>query len=265
MKIKDIVIYPIKGLSGISMTECMAYEKGLEHDRRFMLVGPSGKFISQRENSQLALFETKIQDNKLTVTYGQNEITIPLLKEQTELKNVTVWEHEFQAFLSNPRIDHWFSEQLGKDCHLVYMDEGNFRQKALMKSPTSTEVSFADGYPYLILGTGSMDYLNEKMNLSYNIDRFRANIIIETKEEHVEDTMDYLSFGKTNFRMIKPCARCQVTTIDQKTGERSKEPLKTLATYRQKENKIYFGMNAVCITEGKIRVGDLLITDTPGQ
>lgn len=266
IKIKEIIIYPIKGLAGISLKECMAYEKGLENDRRYMLVEPSGKFISQREYPQLALFKISIQDQSIKVTFGQSEIFIPSRKTKTKIKAVTVWEHEVHAFQSNPAINQWFSEQLGQECHLVYMDEEkNFRQKALKKSPTSTEVSFADGYPYLFLGTGSMDLLNQKMDLNYNINRFRANIILETTEAHVEDTLDFLSCGQTKFRMIKPCARCQVTTIDQATGDKGKEPLKTLASYRQKENKIYFGMNAVCIKEGEIKVGDFLTLEQEGS
>jgi len=260
IKIKDIIIYPVKGLAGISLNECLALEKGLEHDRRFMLVEPDGKFISQREYPKLALFKTKILGEHLEISYGNSELRIPLLKEETKLQVVTVWEHNVEAYRSDPSIDEWFSDHLGKSCLLVYMNEQNSRVKLLKKSPDTTQVSFADGYPYLFLGTESMELLNQKMGLDYKIDRFRANIILETVESHIEDTLDHVSFSGTAFRMIKPCARCQVTTIDQNTGKRGKEPLKTLATYRKKDHKIYFGMNAVCLTEGKIRVGDVLET-----
>ena len=136
------------------------------------------------------------------------------------------------------------------------MDKPGRRKKRLYRPPYMTSVSFADGYPYLILGSASMHHLNDQLDTPLDINRFRANLIVETEIPHEEDNWKEISVNNQSLVMIKPCARCIMTTINQDTAEKGKEPLSTLSKYRGSNNKILFGMNAISITQGIIRVGD---------
>lgn len=261
MKIDQLNIYPIKGLGGISVNKAYAYERGFENDRRFMLVNKEGKFISQREYKEMALFSCEIDRDELKVHFQDQMISLNITQEEGDKINTTVWGNQINAIEVNPQAHEWFSDMLKQDCKLVKMNKSSRRNKSLLKSPSNTQVSFADGYPYLILGTASLTHLNTKLESPVPIDRFRANIIVDTSYEHQEDDMDLFTLSGLKFRMIKPCARCQVITIDQATGVSTKEPLKTLSGYRKKENKVYFGANVVCMQEGMVRVGDSLIEE----
>jgi uncharacterized protein YcbX len=141
---------------------------------------------------------------------------------------------------------------------LVKMTDISKRPKRLFVPPYKTTLSFADGYPYLILGEESMNQLNAKLEQPVRADRFRANIIVSSSIAHEEDEWKGLNAGNAQLQVIKPCARCVMITVNQQTGETGKEPLKTLAGYRQKRNKIYFGANAICTEDGIISVGDRL-------
>ena len=259
MRIEQLIIYPVKGLRGISVNQAKALEKGFEHDRRYMVVDKDGVFLSQRVITKMALIDCKIEEDQLKLSYQDQSFHVDL-KQETGTKHKTkVWNHYIDAIEVNPIAHEWFSDILQHDCKLVKMNKDSKRKKSLIKAPRTTQLSFADGYPYLVLGTASLDYLNQKLESPVPMDRFRANIIVNSEYEHQEDEVDKFTLSGHKFRMIKPCARCQVITIDQSSGAVSKEPLKTLASYRKKSNKIYFGMNAVCIEEGLVTVGEKLI------
>jgi len=258
MTIDQLVIYPIKGLGGINVQSAVALEKGFENDRRFMLVDQEGNFLSQRNTKEMTLFRPSIIENQLTVQYKGERIDLDLQQEEGKPMETVVWGQEIKAIQVGSQASEWFSDQLGLDCVLVKMNKHSNRLKALKKAPDSTQVSFADGYPYLILGTASLDLLNSKLESPVKIDRFRANIIVNTTEAHEEDEYDRCEINGLDFRVIKPCARCQVITIDQQLAITSKEVLKVLTSYRRKENKVYFGANMVCINQGLVTVGDKL-------
>ncbi len=246
-------------MGGIELASSKAMERGFENDRRYMLVDNNGKFLSQRVIPKMALFGCSIQGEILKIQYEDQQIDLNINQEEGKILNTKVWNHSVDAIEVGTIANEWFSELLGQDCKLVKMNKQTKRKKSLIKAPRSTQLSFADGYPYLALGTASLKELNEKLDTPVTIDRFRANIILETKIGHEEEEVDKFTLSGVKFRMIKPCARCQVVTIDQKNASTSKEPLKTLATYRKKANNIYFGMNVVCLEEGIVNVGDELI------
>lgn len=244
-------------MGGIDIECCMALPDGFENDRRWMLVDEEGKFMSQREDARMALFQQKITDDTLSIHFGDDEIEIPLSTASENIKRVSVWSSKLKAPELSPEISQWFSERLDKECHLVKKTDISKRTKRLFVPPYKSTLSFADGYPYLILGTASMDELNNRLDNPLHINRFRANIIVNTNEAHEEDEWKTsIKIGGAILQGIKPCARCSVTTIDQSSGKQGKEPLKTLAVYRQRRNKIYFGQNAILTQKGKISVGD---------
>ena len=264
MTIQSLHLYPIKGMRGIEVPSAKLAEAGFEYDRRWMLVNEHNTFISQRTHPILTKFIPSIHENRLTVNYAHETLEIPFSEYADLHPEVSVFEHQMRATELSTRVNEWFSQQLQEAVRLVHQTTVTSRTKNFEKyvapgAPrTQTPVSFADGYPYLLLGTASMDLLNQKLDQALTIDRFRANIIVQTEQPHEEDHWQEIKIGTEKMLVIKPCARCQVTTIDQQTGERGKEPLRTLATYRKKGNKINFGANAISLSDGTLRVGDVL-------
>lgn len=260
MKVSAINIYPIKSLGGISLKEADAEVLGLKHDRRMMLVDEAGIFISQRKFNKLALINCQINDDTLIVSIDKNELEIPLnLNSSRSYTNVSIWDDTLNAEVFPDSINLWFSGILDKEVRLVKYGQNSNRVKSFKKDPKQSLVSFADGYPYLLLGTASMNFLNKKLETPVNIDRFRANIEVDTNEAHQEDGWEDLMIGTSRFKNIKTCKRCIMTTIDQQSGLKGSEPLKTLSTYRKLDSHIHFGTNLICTKLGKIRVGDSVV------
>ncbi|MEL6654071.1 MAG: MOSC N-terminal beta barrel domain-containing protein [Bacteroidota bacterium] len=253
MQISEIYLYPIKSLGGISVSKANLTDRGLEHDRRWMLVDENGRFMSQRMTREMALLETKIEGEQLVVRHRQKMVEPLVLELKPALGEqiaVSVWKDDFVAHLVDPEADAWFSAILATPSRLVYMDEPDHQAKS-----TGHLVSFADGYPHLIIGQSSLDHLNSRLETPIPMDRFRPNIVFTGGEPHVEDTWANFEAGGIRFDCVKPCVRCQVPNIDQETGEMMKEPNRTLAEYRRQEDGITFGMNLVHEGEGEIAVG----------
>jgi uncharacterized protein YcbX len=172
--------------------------------------------------------------------------------------DAAIWDDNCELFMVNEEANHWLSSMLGINCRLVYMPDETKRKVEQPFAKDGELTSLSDGYPLLIIGQASLDDLNSKLETPIGIDRFRPNIVFTGGYPFQEDDMKHFQINKIDLFSVKPCARCQVTTTDQQTGERSKEPLKTLATYRTKENKVLFGMNVLFKGDGKIKVGDTI-------
>lgn len=259
MKIKSLHIYPVKALAGISVPSVYAEKEGFRNDRRYMLVDENSRFLSQREIPQLSLFKCAIANEGIEVEYNNDRVLIEENMHSNMHLETQIWNSRVKSVVVDQGINEWFSEHLGKNVRLVKMVNRKARYRRLFTAPFSTFVSYADGYPYLILSEASMHLLNAKMTTPLNINRFRANIIIESCAAHEEDNLLEFMAGKAKFKNIKKCARCIVTTVDQSTARKSAEPLKTLGTYRLQDNNIYFGSNLVCLDEGIVSCGDKLI------
>lgn len=261
-KIHSLNIYPIKGMRGISLQSAELLPEGFKYDRRWMLVDPNGKFISQRTHPEMTLFKTSIDREVLMVKYLENEIKVNIEELSDRHIDVNVFDDTMKATIVGQQTDEWFSEQLKTPLHLVKVSAITNRVKDFSKyvdssnAPSNTVVSFADGYPYLILSTASMDLLNSKMEVGLDINRFRANIVVQSDMPHIEDSWKSIQIGNQKMLVVRPCARCQVPTIDQKTGIQGKQPNTALARYRRDGNKVIFGMNAVARTHGMLTVGD---------
>ena len=272
--LSDLYIYPIKSLGGISVSEAIVDEKGFRYDRRFMLVTPSGTFMTQRNNHHMALIEVAIErsgesDSILRVwhrTRPDNVFSMPLTISPDALNEtipVSIWDSEnVPAVLVSPEADRWFSDALDKPCRLVFMPDSTRRsvdpaydRPELQGRPSA--VSFADGYPYLLIGQASLDDLNQRLPQPVEMGRFRPNIVVRGSSPYDEDAWQQFRIGGMNFYGVKPCARCVLTTIDPSTGQKGREPLYTLAQYRQWKHKILFGQNVLtdANTSGLLRVG----------
>lgn len=260
LQISRLYIYPIKSLGGISLTTARITDRGLEHDRRWLLIDENNRFLSQRENAQMALFKQQINEDVFTVTYTADgtSIQIPLHPLKPNIVEVTIWDDTCTAQYVSDAVDEWFSDKLGINCRLVYMPDDTLRQTDPRYANEGSITSFADAYPALIIGQASLDDLNSRLATPLPMDRFRPNIVFTGGEPYSEDTMHHISINGMDMYGVKLCARCIMTTIDQTTAQKNKEPLKTLATYRRKGNKILFGQNLTMQGGGLLNVGDEL-------
>lgn len=258
--IAALYVYPVKSCRGLAVPAAEVTDRGLALDRRWMVVNEQGQFLTQRTHPQMALLVPTVEGEVLKIGYdGKKPLEIPLWSEPQPEARVTVWGDTVRAW-PVPGTKRWFTEALGGPCHLVYMPHTAHRpvDPAYAVGSTPNAVSFADGFPFLLLSTASLDLLNQRLEVPLPMNRFRPNIVVEGTEPHAEDTWRRIRIGTFVFHVVKPCARCAVVTVDQATGEGGKEPLRTLATYRKSDGKTYFGQNLLHEGQGMLRVGDLV-------
>lgn len=255
-KIRDLYIYPIKGIAGIAVKEAYAEEMGFRNDRRMLLVDKEGVFLSQRTHPKLSQIHAMVNASNLVVSHGQDQIVVDESKINGEPIEAKVWEHQIKSYEVDKNVSNWFSDILGDEVRLVARGPDSSRKKTFLKHPYESEVSYADGYPYLGIGTASIKDFSERLGLEINAIRFRPNIVFETEVPYEEDTFDHLSVNDVKLRGIKPCARCQVVNIDPDTGISDKQYLKALSTYRKIDNNVYIGINMICREPGILKVGD---------
>ncbi|MEO6149728.1 MAG: MOSC N-terminal beta barrel domain-containing protein [Mucilaginibacter sp.] len=260
LTVSALYIYPIKSLGGIAVDSAMVTDRGFKYDRRWMLVDENNIFLSQREIAQMALLKVEIEAEGLRVShkYRDEIISIPFAPQGNETCSVVVWDDTCPAIYVSNEADKWFSNMLGYKCRLVYMPDDSHRLVDEKYSPGKELTSFSDAYPFLLIGQASLDELNSRLADALPINRFRPNMVFTGGEPHSEDIIKNFSINGIYFKGVKLCARCIITTTDQDTGIRNKEPLKTLAKYRVKNNNILFGQNLVNKGEGIIAVGDVL-------
>jgi uncharacterized protein len=259
MQISQLFIYPVKSLGGIAKQSIEITHTGFKHDRRWMLVDENNLFLTQRTHPQMALLQTAETENGIAVFHKQNPqqtIIIPFENEYNKKLTVTVWDDVCAAVEVNESLNEWFSDRLHINCKLVYMPDDTKRLVDKRYAANDEVTSFSDGYPILMIGQSTLDNLNSKLTEALSMERFRPNLVFTGGHAHIEDEMAAFSIGEINFLGVKPCARCVMTTINQQTAQGGKEPLKTLSTYRQKNNKIYFGQNVLQQQNGIIKVGN---------
>jgi uncharacterized protein YcbX len=259
-QITELYIYPIKSLGGIKLDSATVTDRGLKYDRRWMLIDADNLFVSQREFSKMALLKTSISDEFLTVTntYNNTSINISLNPEKRDLITVSVWDDSCRAHPVCDEADAWFTAALNTNIRLVYMPDDSQRFIKEKYAADNEITSFSDAFPFLLIGQASLDDLNNRLDNPLPINRFRPNIVFTGGEPYFEDIIDKFTINNITFNGVKLCARCNVITIDQDNAESSKEPTKTLATYRSKNKKIYFGQNLTHSGTGNVSVGDEL-------
>jgi uncharacterized protein YcbX len=257
--VKELYIYPIKSLAGISVPTAKAEEMGFEYDRRWMLIDEENQFITQRKHPNLSQFYPKISEDKMEISHHNATHKFSIHESLPETIFSKVWDDESKVSEVSKATSKWFSEALGFTCKLVKIVNNGDRKHHNTKLGKILNVSLADGYPYLLIGSESLDSLNEKLEEKITISRFRPNIVINSSIAHEEDLFDTFQIGNVKFKNTKPCGRCVMVNTNPITGIVLKEPLKTLSTYRKVENSVLFGTNVMCLNEGKITVGDVLI------
>jgi len=255
--VRSLHIYPVKSCRGIDVDIAEVAATGFRYDRRWMVVGLDGVFLSQRTHPDLTRVVTRIDGGRLILDAShRSPLEVALESPTRDSRTIAIWNDTCRAATAGPAAAEWFSSLLGTPCELVRQPESEVRQVDRRYSDPGDRVAFADGFPFLMISRASVDELNGRLAVPIPADRFRANIIIEGCEAHAEDGWTTISIGEVDFRVAKPCARCVVITTDQHDGARSAEPLRTLATYRKSDGKVLFGQNLVHLGGGHVQIGD---------
>jgi uncharacterized protein len=300
MHVSALHLYPIKGAGGIPVSRRTIGPLGLDGDRRWMLVDPSGRFLSQRRIPAMALLHPALvadpagpapvapdpagfdpaepapreaggEAGRLRVTFTSPEapsptsLFLPLVPRSGPILEVEIWGDRVEALAPDPDADAWFSEVLGHPCRAVFVPEEALRPVDPDHAP-GHRVAFADGYPLLVATDAGLAELNRRLPRPLPMARFRPNLVVAgASAPHAEDGWRQIRVGDVAIRLVKPCARCTVTTVDPTTGRLDgPEPLRTLAKYRRREGQVFFGQNGVVEGGGILRVGDPVRVEESG-
>lgn len=262
-KVTGLWIYPVKSCRGIALTEMQIGPTGPLHDRQWMLVDQQNNFITLRTHSQLAEIKTALQGPFLHLYAGTNKILINTTEECKSIETITVWGDSFLAGVEGKDVNEALSDFLSASVKLVRYQKESFRDLESAGTMVVKETMFADGRPVLLANENSLIDLNNKLiaqgkDLS-QMERFRANIVIDGLEAFAEDRIQEVQIGQAIFTNPKLCARCPIVTQDIETGKVvSNETLKTLAGYRKvgSGNGVMFGLNLTPSKLGWVRLND---------
>ena len=251
----------MKSARGISVEMARVDRFGPQGDRRYMLVGPDGDFVTQRRVPALAHLVVTPTNQGLALEFqGQtHRVRTPLASAPR--RAVTIWGESVQAVAVDSTTSSWLSGLLSIDAALVYMPDDVRRSVDPRFATDSDTVGFADGFSFLLIGQSSLDALNARLDHPVGMDRFRPNLVIADSAPFAEDGWSRIAIGDLVFDVVKPCARCVMTTVDPSTGRfAGPEPLKTMASFRRirapHSNEVYFGQNLVHRSSGVLKVGD---------
>lgn len=257
LTLSEINIYPIKSLTGFKVESATTTEKGLKHDRRWLITDENNRFLTQRVIPEMCLLHTSEVDSanfRITSISSGKSLILPYEIKEGNNEKVTIWNDDVNALHFNRETDEWFSEILKANCKLFYMPQSTKRY-----ATEKATVSFADGFPYLILGEAALSNLNSRLATPISIIRFRPNFVFKGGPPHLEDTFKQFHIGKVLFEAVRKCERCVIPNINPLNAIKELEPNAVLATYRREENQIYFGMNLISESVGEVvKVGNLI-------
>ena len=264
--VDSLHVYPLKGAAGFSPQSWPVDERGLRHDRRFMIVDADGVFISQRTNPRMALIRGEIAGDGLRISTAGGMIDVPFPLTNAPTLRATVWDDCFDVRIADPNASRMLSEVLHAPAQLVWMPDDCERLTSIKRGEPRRHVSFADAAPLLLTTTAALEELNTRLQRSGSsaipMDRFRPNVVVRGATAGADDHWRTLRIGNAAFRVSNACKRCKVITIDQSTGEfAGNDPLTTLATYRAEGPSVTFGQHMMAEASGSISVGDAVAID----
>lgn len=247
--------YPIKSTAGQALQRGSVGEEGLEGDRRYMVVKPDGTFITARTHPQLQRVIAQPIAGGLAVTHAQQgEIMAHEAEFAAEPAATGVWGDAFEALTTTAELDDWFSRVAGEPARLLWLGPRSPRYRSRLER----RVSFADGYPLMLISQASLDDLNTRVDATQRMAQFRPNLVVSGTTPYAEDGWRRVRLGEVEFLVDTPCSRCAMITVDPATGEflPRREPLRTLAGYRRGEGgKVYFGQNLIPLNAGELSLG----------
>ncbi|MCQ4164580.1 MOSC domain-containing protein [Tahibacter harae] len=252
-------IFPVKSCAALSPAEVQVEPRGLAGDRRWMIVDPAGKFVTGRLYARMPLIRaTPLAHGLRLEAPDAPALEIAFPAADAPRLAVEVWKSRVDAVCAGAAADAWISRVLGTGLRLVHMDQAAQRAVSADYGRPGDEVSFADGFPHLLISQAALDQLNTRLSTPVSMLNFRPNLVVSGTAPHAEDDWKRIRIGEVEFDLVKPCTRCVFTTVDPLRGERRDdgEPLKTLTSYRRTPAGVTFGQNLIARGQGVIRVGD---------
>jgi uncharacterized protein YcbX len=260
LHLSELYRYLIKSSAGERLPEASLDSLGVQGDRRWMVVDKeTGRFLTQRLLTQMTQLQARWQgEHALHLSApGMPLLEVPVPAANEHLRGVTIWRDTLQVPDAGDQAAKWLSDWLGRTCRLVQVPAARARQVDTAYAEVGDKVAFADGFPLLLIGQASLDDLSSRVGRPLSMLRFRPNLVVAGAEPYAEDSWKRIRIGDMEFRVVKGCTRCIMTTLDPETGERSddREPLATLQTYRKHEDGVHFGQNLIPCGEGHLVQG----------
>jgi uncharacterized protein YcbX len=256
LRLAAIYRYPLKSAAGLACEQATLDDFGIAGDRRWLLVDPAGDFLSQRRLPALALLQAEARGDGLALAFGGEQLAVPGPAAGAAARAVTVWGDRVTALDAGDAAADWLGVRLGTACRLVHMPDDCRRPVDPAYAPAGRRVSFADGFPLLLLTQASLDGLNARLPAPVPMDRFRPNLVIDGAAPHAEDGWRRLRIGAVTVDLVKPCSRCAIPAIDQATAARDPHINRVLAGYRRRDGAVLFGQNGLHDGPGTLAVGD---------
>ncbi len=248
--------YPVKSCRGEDLQVGEVEPWGLAGDRRLMLVDDDGVVVTAREFPPLVLVTPLIDDGVVQFQASdRDDLTIPV-PDSAHHALVEIWQSKLDVALADSAAHAWFSDLLGVSVRLVYLADPTQREPNPARSAPGDRVSLADSYPLLLTTEDSLAALNALMGVPLPMTRFRPNVVVSGAAPWAEDGWRRVRIGAVDFRVVKGCDRCVLTTIDLDTAAKGQEPIATLARHRSWDGKVWFGVNLIPDRRGVIRPGD---------
>lgn len=263
MRLQSLHLYPLKSAAGLAVDALAIEPRGPRFDRRWLVVDAEGRFVTARAVPELVLVRAEPDGDGLRLSApGRPPLAVVPPSPAAPRIGVTVWKDQVEAPLADAAAHAWLSACLQRDVRLVWMDADVRRPVDPIYGRDGDEVSFADGYPLLLISQAAVDSLNARLAAAdrppVTMAHFRPNLVVAGADAHAEDGWRRLRIGEVVFDAVKPCTRCVFTTVDPALGRRRDdgEPLETLKAYRRTPAGITFGMNLIARGSGAVRTGD---------
>lgn len=257
MQLSGLYLYPIKSTAPLQVQTALVEPRGLQHDRRWMVVDAEGRFLTGRQLPRLTLVRARPVSGGLSLDApGMPSLLVPFPQTEATVP-VNVWKNEVAAKPSGVG-DAWLSEFLQQPTRLVHMDAEVTRPMTDPQSRPGDQVSFADAFPLLLISRAALEGLNARLAKPVSMLQFRPNLVVDGAAAHAEDGWKSIRIGGVEFEVAKACTRCIFTTVDPLRGERDPdgEPLRTLIGYRRTAGGVTFGQNLIPRSAGSVRLGD---------
>ena len=247
--------YPVKSLAGQALQAMSVDRRGPELDRHWMLVDPQGRFLTQRQYPRMTLIATRFGTDGTLRLQAPGMPELEVAASSRDRLEVRVWGDTLSAARVGDGADDWLRAFLGVPCHLVEHPGDVRRPVDPAFARPEDQVGLADGFPFLLISQASLNDFNGRLQTPLSMIRFRPNLVVAGCEPYAEDGWRRIRIGDMAFRVAKPCSRCMIPTIDPDTGERGREPMQTLLSYRRRDNKVYFGQNLIHDGLGRLHLG----------
>jgi MOSC domain-containing protein len=258
----SIHIYPMKSCAPLPLDVATVQTRGLARDRRWMVVDAHGQFVTGRQQPRLTLIRARPDGDALHLSApGLPDLRVAAPPADGARIETAVWGAAVRPLLADSAAHAWISSHLRDAFRLVHMDDACVRPVKPKYDGKygidGDEVSFADGFPLLLISQAALDALNARLAEPLPILRFRPNLVVAGTTPHAEDSWKRIRVGDVEFDVVKPCVRCVFTTVDFDRGafDPSGEPLRTLIKYRRSADGVTFGQNLIPRGAGTLRVG----------